>query len=258
MIGYIKGNVLYSGEGTVLLETGGVGYEILCSGALFAKLVAGGQGEAYTYLQVRDDGVSLFGFVSPEEKNMFLKLISVSGVGPKMGIAVLSSLSVGDLAVAIASSDLKLLSTVKGLGKKTAERIVLELREKVSAVPAPPGEAPAAPVSVSGKEEDAVGGLMSLGYTRSESVKAVRGAVARAQAADATAGGALEVYGDEIVLDAGVRRLAPFDTTASDIALAGMALWKAGGAVRPEEAAPLYVRNRVALTIKERAAGERL
>ncbi len=179
MIGYIKGNVLYSGEGTVLLETGGVGYEILCSGALFAKLVAGGQGEAYTYLQMRDDGVSLFGFVSPEEKNMFLKLISVSGVGPKMGIAVLSSLSVGDLAVAIASSDLKLLSTVKGLGKKTAERIVLELREKVSAVPAPPGEAPAAPVSVSGKEEDAVVGLMSLGYTRSESVKAVRAAVER-------------------------------------------------------------------------------
>ena len=84
------------------------------------------------------------------------------------------------------------------------------------------------------------------------------GALAREHAVEAAAGGALEVYGGEIVLDAGVRRLAPFDTTASDIALGGMALWEAGGAVRPEEAAPLYVRNRVALTIKERAAGERL
>ena len=84
------------------------------------------------------------------------------------------------------------------------------------------------------------------------------GALAREHAVEAAAGGALEVYGGEIVLDAGVRRLAPFDTTASDIALGGMALWEAGGAVRPEEAAPLYVRNRVALTMAERAAGERL
>lgn len=107
MIGYLKGKVLYSEEGTVLLEVNGVGYELVCSGALFAKLVTDGEGEAYTYLQVREDGVSLFGFVSPEEKRMFLKLVSVSGVGPKMGIAVLSAMNINDLAVAIATSDLK-------------------------------------------------------------------------------------------------------------------------------------------------------
>ena len=184
MIGYLKGKVLYSEEGTVLLEVNGVGYELVCSGALFAKLVTDGEGEAYTYLQVREDGVSLFGFVSPEEKRMFLKLVSVSGVGPKMGIAVLSAMNINDLAVAIATSDLKMLSSVKGLGKKTAERIVLELREKVSAaeLTAPAkgkGAAQGPAEKLTDKEEDAVVGLMSLGYTRAESSRAVKAAMER-------------------------------------------------------------------------------
>ena len=186
MIGYIKGKVLAAEAGAVLLENGGIGYELVCSGALFAKLASAKEGEAYTYLQVRvlfrsrEDGVSLFGFVSLEEKKMFLQLVTVSGVGPKMGIAILSGMSVQDIAVAIASSDVKLLSSVKGLGKKTAERIILELREKVNAVPAPAAGAKApAPVQekMSDVEEDAVVGLMSLGYTRAESVRAVKGAV---------------------------------------------------------------------------------
>ena len=109
-------------------------------------------------------------------------MVSVSGVGRKMGIASLSGMSVQDIAVAIASSDVKLLSSVKGLGKKTAERIILELREKVNAVPAPAAGSKA-PVPVQEKmsdvEEDAVVGLMSLGYTRAESVRAVKGAVER-------------------------------------------------------------------------------
>ena len=136
MIGYIQGKVIHSDEGVVLLENNGIGYEIVCSGALYAKLLTDGQGEAYTYLQVRDDCLTLFGFASLEEKKMFLQLVSVSGVGAKMGIAVLSAMNVGDIAVAIASSDVRRLTSVKGLGKKTAERIVLELREKVSAQPA--------------------------------------------------------------------------------------------------------------------------
>lgn len=181
MIGYLKGNVLSCAEGTVLLEVNGVGYELACSGAAFAKLATDGKGEVYTWLQVRDDGVSLFGFVSPEEKNMFLKLISVSGVGPRMGIAVLSGMNLGELAVAIASSDVKGLCAVKGLGKKTAERIVLELREKVESAPVPPakGGAAPAPAAAAGEEEDAVVGLMSLGYTRAESTRAVRAAAER-------------------------------------------------------------------------------
>ena len=111
---------------------------------------------------------------------MVLLLTTVSGVGAKMGIAVLSAMNVGEIAVAIASSDVRRLTSVKGLGKKTAERIILELREKVAAEqqPAPAGKAQeAAPERVSGSEEDAVVGLMSLGYTRAESVRAVRAAV---------------------------------------------------------------------------------
>lgn len=177
MLGYIKGKVLHSSDGTVLLENNGIGYEVLCSGAAYAKLISDGQGEVYTYLQVREDGVSLFGFVSLEEKNMFLKLISVSGVGPKMGITILSSMNINDIAVAIANSDVKKLTAAKGLGKKTAERIILELREKVSAesLPEKGAAAPEQPVEkISDKEEDAVVGLMSLGYTRAESVRAVK------------------------------------------------------------------------------------
>lgn len=177
MIGYIKGKVIYSSEGAVLLENNGIGYEILCSGALYARLLSDGQGEAYTYLQVKEDGVSLFGFVSPEEKSMFQKLISVSGVGPKMGIAILSSMNINDIAVAIANSDVKKLTAAKGLGKKTAERIILELREKVAAsdLPAAGGaKTPEPAEKITDKEEDAVVGLMSLGYTRAESVRAVR------------------------------------------------------------------------------------
>ena len=111
---------------------------------------------------------------------MFLKLITVSGVGPKMGIAILSAMNINDIAVAIATSDVKMLTAVKGLGKKTAERIVLELREKVSAAEIAPvsGGKQAAPAEkLSDKEEDAVVGLMSLGYTRAESTRAVRGAL---------------------------------------------------------------------------------
>lgn len=177
MLGYIKGKVLHFSDGTVLLENNGIGYEVLCSGAAYAKLISDGQGEVYTCLQVRDDGISLFGFVSLEEKNMFLKLISVSGVGPKMGITILSSMNINDIAVAIANSDVKKLTAAKGLGKKTAERIILELREKVSAesLPEKGAAAPEQPAEkISDKEEDAVVGLMSLGYTRAESVRAVK------------------------------------------------------------------------------------
>ena len=172
MIGYLKGKVLYSDAGTVLLENNGVGYELLCSGALFAKLVNEKQGEAYTYLQVREDGLSLFGFVSPEEKNMFLKLITVSGVGPKMGIAILSAMNINDIAVAIATSDVKMLTAVKGLGKKTAELIVLNLREQVAVDMAD------ASTEIGGSMDadvsDAVFALVSLGVSNTEAVRAVQ------------------------------------------------------------------------------------
>ena len=180
MLGYIKGNVLSAENGVILLENNGVGFEITCSAAVYQKLVEDRKGEVFTYLAVREDDISLYGFISPEEKNMFLKLISVSGVGPKMGITILSNMKLSDLAVKIATSDIKGLAAVKGLGKKTAERIILELREKISTDTVDSG---AAVESVSVVEEDevdkdAVIALMSLGFTKQECVKAVKAAKA--------------------------------------------------------------------------------
>lgn len=174
MIGYIKGNILHYTDGTVLIENNGIGYEVTCSNSAYVKLVNDGKGEIFTYMAVREDGVYLYGFSSVEEKNMFLKLITVSGVGPKMGITVLSNMDISSLAVAIATSDVKTLSKVKGLGKKTAERIILELREKVSCL-----DLPEKPTSKTVKveepkvkvDDDAVIALMSLGLGRQECIR---------------------------------------------------------------------------------------
>ena len=174
MIGFVKGKILSLKPDTALIETAsGVGFEILISGAAYSSLEGKKEGEVYTYLQVREDGVSLFGFSSLEEKEMFLKLISVSGVGPKMGIGVLSSMSAADIATSIATGDVKRLSAVKGLGKKTAERIILELREKVSLFEKAEVSSGVPAVTVSSGDEDAVVALMTLGFTRSESANAI-------------------------------------------------------------------------------------
>ena len=174
MIGFVKGKILSLKPDVALIETAfGVGFEILISGAVYSSLEGKKEGEVYTYMQVREDGTSLFGFSSLEEKEMFLKLISVSGVGPKMGIGVLSSMSAADIATAIATGDVKRLSAVKGLGKKTAERIILELREKVSLFEKVEVSSGTPVVTVSSGDEDAVVALMTLGFTRTESVNAI-------------------------------------------------------------------------------------
>ena len=176
MIAYVKGKVIDEFDGGVVLENNGIGYEILCSATAAAKLSANKEGAVYTYFQLRDDGVSLYGFDNKAEKAMFIQLISVSGVGPKLGISVLSGMSLTDLATAIATSDVKSLSRIKGLGKKTAERIVLELREKISAdedgvLISPVG---ATNTVLSSEDEDAVIALMELGFSSADSRKAVQ------------------------------------------------------------------------------------
>ena len=182
MIGYISGNLISASNGTVILETGGVGYEIACSAQAYETVVNQGKGALYTYLNVREDGFYLYGFISPEEKSMFLKLVSVSGVGPKMGITVLSAMPLHDLAFIIASQDVKSLSKVKGVGKKTAERIILELRENISSLDLPEGGKKSTAknsVAVPSVNDDAVIALMSLGFSRAESEAAVAAAMER-------------------------------------------------------------------------------
>lgn len=178
MIGYIKGKVLYTQENNVLIENNGIGYEVCCSSSALCELVNGGEGEIYTYMAVREDGVYLYGFVSVEEKNMFLKLLTVSGVGPKVAVSVLSAMSLSNLALMIATSDVKGLSKIKGLGKKTAERIILELREKITSLDISETAKDDTVVTAVEVDEDAVIALMSLGFNRSESVKGVESAYA--------------------------------------------------------------------------------
>ena len=181
MIAYLRGKVLTTTAETAILDIGGVGYEVYCSSGAFRKITVGQYVELYTYLQVKEDGMTLFGFESTKEKELFLKLTSVSGVGPKLGIAVLSSLSGEEFAQVIASTDVKRLSAVKGLGKKTAEKIILELHGKVSAAevmsaggdPILSSVPTMSATKLSTADEEAVSALMGLGFTRAESTQAV-------------------------------------------------------------------------------------
>ena len=177
MIGYIKGKLVYFEDGVVILETGGVGYEINCSASVYKKLTGEGGGEAYIYTAVKEDEISLFGFISAKEKKMFLNLISVNGVGPKLGITVLSYMDVEELAAKIVTEDVKGLSKVKGLGKKTAERIILELKEKISQTGV--DLSAATPIEQDEEEEDdALSALLGLGFSKTESIAALKQAKA--------------------------------------------------------------------------------
>ena len=182
MIAYLRGKVLTTTAETTIIDIGGLGYEVYCSSGAFRKITVGQYVELYTYLQVKEDGMTLFGFESTKEKELFLKLTSVSGVGPKLGIAVLSTLSGEEFAQVIATTDVKRLSAVKGLGKKTAEKIILELHGKVSAAevmsasgdPISLSVAPMSQTKLSPADEEAVSALMGLGFTRTESAQAVK------------------------------------------------------------------------------------
>lgn len=135
MIGFLVGTIEEKFENYLLLDVGGVGYELLISNnTLVALPNINETTKVLTYLQVKEDGVALYGFATKEEKQIFMQIITVSGVGPKMAISILSGMKISDLILAIKREDVTLLSKIKGLGRKTAERICLELKDKVNAV----------------------------------------------------------------------------------------------------------------------------
>lgn len=176
MYSYIKGKITEIGESYIVVEAGGIGYELSVSAnAMSEFVVRDGEVKVYCYLSVREDGVSLFGFSSEREKAMFLKLVAVSGVGPKLALTVLGGMTTEQFAAAVIGSDIKALSKIKGVGKKTAERIALELRDKVSKdYEAVDSGVVAAPKTVTVDiNEDAVLALMTLGYSKQESEAAV-------------------------------------------------------------------------------------
>ncbi len=172
MLSYIKGKVTEAGENTLVVECGGLGYELLVSRGAASAAAVGSEVKLPVYLSVSETGVALYGFKDAAEKDMFLKLIGISGIGAKMAIGILSGMGVNDLIAAIARSDVKGLSGIKGIGKKTAERIALELRDKIGAEIADMGEKVGVTPDIV-PDEDAVLALMALGFNKNEAVSAV-------------------------------------------------------------------------------------
>jgi len=172
MFHYIKGNVTMKFEGGVVIETGGIGYEVFVPDNSSVYLVDSTEVVLiYTVMIVREDDVSIYGFHDKDALDLFRKLMTVNGVGAKAAMAILSSMPVGEIKKAIVFDDTATLTKANGIGKKIAQRITLELKDKMGPVG---GLAEAAEkiVSDSGKTE-AINGLISLGYSRSEAVSAI-------------------------------------------------------------------------------------
>jgi Holliday junction DNA helicase RuvA len=172
MIGRLTGTLLEKHPPQVLVDVAGVGYEVDVPMSSFYNLPAAGERVSLvTHFVVREDAQQLFGFLTQKEREAFRALIRISGVGPKLALSVLSGLSVDDLAQCVVMQDAGRLTRVPGIGKKTAERLLLELKGKLAdALPAGPGGAPTS----AGVATDAVNALLALGYSDKEALPAVK------------------------------------------------------------------------------------
>jgi holliday junction DNA helicase RuvA len=170
MIAHLSGKLLSKRPNQVIVETGGVGYEVSISVPTFSGLPnAGSDVSLHIHTQVREDLIALYGFLHSAEKELFERLITVSGIGPKLAITILSGMPADEMAAAIRSHDIPRLTRIPGIGKKTAERMVLELRDKLPGVGTEAGEVQA----FSLLEEDVLSALMNLGYQRAAAEKAL-------------------------------------------------------------------------------------
>ncbi|MDR2163464.1 MAG: Holliday junction branch migration protein RuvA [Clostridiales Family XIII bacterium] len=175
MISYVHGKLAYKLENSIVIDTGGVGYEIFVPGnssVLLAK--EGEETRVFTVMIVKEDEMSLYGFPDRESVNFFRLLLTVSGVGAKAAMAILSALPVDEAVRAITFGDATLLTRAQGVGKKSAERIILELSDKVGKVPGVPSAA-AAGMGADDPKAEAIEVLLTLGYTRSEAGAAIMG-----------------------------------------------------------------------------------
>ena len=183
MYAFIEGEVCEKTAGGIVLLAGGVGWQLTCSNTtLQAAPALGAAMRCYTYLSVREDAMELFGFATREEKELFLQLTSVSGVGPKTALGLLGSMPLRDLSLAILLDDVNALARAPGIGKKTAQRIALELKDKISQADVSAAAAGAVPAAASFSAADsaseAVEALIALGSSSAEArnaVGAVRG-----------------------------------------------------------------------------------
>jgi Holliday junction DNA helicase RuvA len=171
MIAHLRGKLLSKHPNQIVVETNGVGYEVNISVPTFSELPANGSEVAlHIHTHVREDLLALYGFLRPTEKQLFEKLITVSGIGPKLAITILSGMAADEMAGAIRGNDVARLTRIPGIGKKTAERMVLELRDKLPQVTGT--STPTAP-ALNATEEDVLSALVNLGYQRAAAEKAL-------------------------------------------------------------------------------------
>jgi holliday junction DNA helicase RuvA len=174
MIAHLRGKLLSKHPNQVVVEAAGVGYEVNISVPTFSDLPATGSDVAlHIHTHVREDVIALYGFLRPAEKQLFEKLMTVSGIGAKLAITILSGMAADEMAGAIRSNDVARLTRIPGIGKKTAERMVLELRDKLPAT----GAAPAPMPVMSSMEEDVLSALVNLGYQPAAAEKALANTV---------------------------------------------------------------------------------
>jgi Holliday junction DNA helicase RuvA len=185
MIAHLSGTLLSKHATSVILDVAGVGYEVTIPLSTFYELEdAGSKVQLRIYTHVREDALQLYGFKSVRERELFLRLISVSGIGPKLGITLLSGMSADEIIASIRTNNLARLTLVPGIGRKTAERLVIELRDKVASLSSPEleeelGPESGAPTASSedSMRSDALSALLNLGYQRSSAEKAVTAAI---------------------------------------------------------------------------------
>jgi holliday junction DNA helicase RuvA len=171
MIAHLRGKLLAKHPNQAIVETAGVGYDVTISVPTFSDLPApGAEVELHIHTHVREDLIALYGFMRPAEKLLFEKLITVSGIGPKLAITILSGMAADEMVGAIRGNDVARLTRIPGIGKKTAERMVLELRDKLPEVG--PATAPVIP-AMGATEEDVLSALLNLGYQRAAAEKAL-------------------------------------------------------------------------------------
>ena len=188
MIAYLRGRLISRHPNQAVVETGGVGYDVTISVPTFSELPPlGGDVALHIHTHVREDQLALYGFLKAEEKQLFEKLITVSGIGPKLAITILSGMAAQELGNAIRGNDVARLTKIPGIGRKTAERLVLELRDKLPAVGQ---DVPAAIATLNSVQEDVLSALVNLGYQRTVAEKALA-SVAKDESFDTMFRGAL-------------------------------------------------------------------
>src|SRR5580692_10916747 len=171
MIAHLRGKLLAKHPNQAIVETAGVGYDVTISIPTYSGLpTAGSEVSLHIHTHVREDQIALYGFLQLAEKHLFEKLLTVSGIGPKLAITILSGMAADDMVGAIRGNDVTRLTRIPGIGKKTAERMVLELRDKLPE--AGPTSAPAVP-AMGATEQDVLSALLNLGYQRPAAEKAL-------------------------------------------------------------------------------------